>query len=256
MELGADLRGKTVLISGASSGLGAHFARLFARSGCHVAIGARRVDRIKALQGTLPALGAASALALTLDVTDEASVMAAFHAVCDGPGVPDIIVNNAGISGEGEAVSQPAAAFDEVIATNLRGVWLLSRIAAQRWQADKRGGTIINIASILGFRQARGLTAYATSKAAVVQMTKTLALEWARSGVRVNAIAPGYFETEINEDFFDTEAGQIMLKRVPMRRTGRYEELDGPMILLASDASSYMTGSVIVVDGGHLCSSL
>ena len=256
MDLAQSLKGKTVLISGASSGLGAHFAKIFARSGCHVAITARRTGRIDALQQELLALGAPRILALAMDVTDEASITAAFDKVCAAFGVPDIIINNAGISGEGDALTQSVQEFDEVIETNLRGVWILSRVAARRWSADKRGGTIINIASILGFRQARSLAAYAASKAGVVQLTKVLALEWARSGIRVNAIAPGYFETEINEGFFGSEAGQVMLKRVPMRRTGRYDELNGPLLLLASDASSYMTGSIITVDGGHLCSSL
>lgn len=256
MDLAKSIAGKTVFISGASSGLGAHFAKTFARAGCHVVIAARRAERIAALEKELLALGALNAFALPMDVTDEASIATAFQAACDRLAVPDIIINNAGISGEGEALTQPAQEFDEVIDTNFRGVWLLSRIAARRWTADKRGGSIINIASILGFRQARNLAAYAASKAAVVQLTKVLALEWARGNIRVNAIAPGYFETEINEGFFGSEAGQVMLKRVPMRRTGRYDELNGPLLLLASDASAYMTGSVITVDGGHLCSSL
>lgn len=256
MDLAQSLKGKTVFISGASSGLGAHFARLFARSGCRVAIAARRADRLSALSAELSALGAPAMLALSMDVTDEASIQQAYQRCCTELNIPDVVINNAGISGEGDALSQAVQEFDDVVDTNFRGVWLLSRLAAREWAAKNRGGSIINIASILGFRQARNLAAYAASKAAVVQLTKVLALEWARNAIRVNAIAPGYFETEINEGFFNSEGGQIMLKRVPMRRTGRHEELDGPMLLLASDASTYMTGSVIVVDGGHLCSSL
>jgi NAD(P)-dependent dehydrogenase (short-subunit alcohol dehydrogenase family) len=143
-----------------------------------------------------------------------------------------------------------------VMNTNLRGVWIASAAAARGWRAAKSGGVIVNIASVAGLRQARGLVAYTTSKAAVVQLTKTLALEWARDGIRVNALAPGYFQTEINAGLFDGEAGQGLIKRIPMRRTGRLEELDAPMLLLASDASSFMTGEVLVVDGGHLVSSL
>lgn len=256
MDFAQSLKGRTIFISGASSGLGAHFAKLFARSGCRVAIAARRAERLHSLKSELTALGAPAVLALSMDVTDENSIAKAYQQCCTELNVPDVVINNAGISGEGDSISQPVQAFDEVVDTNFRGVWLLSRLAAREWTARNRSGSIINIASILGFRQARNLAAYAASKAAVVQLTKVLALEWARNAIRVNAIAPGYFETEINEGFFDSEAGQIMLKRVPMRRTGRYEELDGPLLLLASDASTYMTGSVIVVDGGHLCSSL
>jgi NAD(P)-dependent dehydrogenase (short-subunit alcohol dehydrogenase family) len=167
-----------------------------------------------------------------------------------------VLVNNAGVAGAGAALDMTSADFDEVIATNLRGVWLASVAVARRWQAAKRGGVIVNIASVLGMRVAGHVAAYAVSKAGVVQMTKALALEWARYNIRVNALAPGYIETELNDEFFASETGKAMLKRIPMRRLGQPHDLDGAFLLLATDASAWMTGEVLTVDGGHLVSSL
>ncbi|HVL72447.1 MAG TPA: SDR family oxidoreductase [Beijerinckiaceae bacterium] len=255
MDLGARLKGRHVLITGASSGLGAHFARLAARCGAGVTIGARRRDRLESLAAELRALGAAHALALDLDVTDEGSIEAALDAATTEAPL-DVLVNNAGIAGGGAALDTPAPSFDEVIATNLRGVWLASVAAARRWRDAKRDGIVVNVASILGVRVAGGVAPYAVSKAGVVQMTAALALEWARYGIRVNGIAPGYIETEINAGFFATEHGQAMLKRIPTRRLGQPEDLDGAFLLLATDASAWMTGATIPVDGGHLVSGL
>jgi NAD(P)-dependent dehydrogenase (short-subunit alcohol dehydrogenase family) len=211
---------------------------------------------LEALIGELNAGGAAGAFAVDLDVAEETSIERAVAAAEEALGPVDVLVNNAGIADGGTALDTAPEAFDRVIATNLRGVWLMSTAAARRWREAKRGGVIVNIASILGFRVAGGVAAYAVSKAGVVQMTQAHALEWARFGIRVNALAPGYIATDINAAFFDTEPGQAMVKRIPMRRLGQPDDLDGAFLLLATDASRWMTGATIPVDGGHLVSTL
>jgi NAD(P)-dependent dehydrogenase (short-subunit alcohol dehydrogenase family) len=253
MDLGSRLKGRHLLVTGASGGLGEHFARLCARCGAAVTVAARRVDKLQALMEDLRSAGAEEVRAIALDVAEEASVETAFAGL-DRP--LDVLVNNAGIAGNGPAIDTPVEEFDRIIATNLRGVWLMSTVAARRWRDAGRTGTIVNIASVLGFRVAAGTAPYVVSKAGVVQMTKVLALEWARHGIRVNALAPGYIATDINADFFGSEQGQAMIKRIPMRRLGHPEDLDGAFLLLATDASAWMTGSAITVDGGHLVSSL
>lgn len=256
MDLGAKLKGQRVLITGASSGLGAHFARLAARCGADVVIGARRVSRLDALAAELRSAGAADVTAIELDVTNADSVKHAFETLSGAGKVLDVVVNNAGVSGPGAAMDQPIEDYDMVMATNLRGVWLVAVEAARRWRDAGRGGSIVNIASIQGERVAPGITAYSTSKAGVVHMTKSLALEWARHGIRVNALEPGYVSTEMTDEIWETDYGRALIKRIPMRRLGKPEELDGALLLLATDAGSWMTGSVIAVDGGHLCSAL
>ncbi len=256
MDLGAGIAGRRVLVTGASGGLGEHFARLVARHGGAVAVGARRVDKLHALVDELKGLGAADAAAVALDVADEASVEAALEAAEGALGPLDVLVNNAGISTTTAALDTPAAEFDRVIGTNLRGVWLTSVGAARRWREAGRAGAIVNVASILGLRVAGGVAPYTASKAAVVQLTEALALEWARHRIRVNALAPGYIATDINRDFFETEAGQALIRRIPLRRLGRPEDLDAPFLLLAGEAAPWMTGAVVPVDGGHLVSSL
>lgn len=256
MNLGALIAGKTVFITGASSGIGAHLAQTSARCGANVVMAARRIDALHAMESDLKSRGAAGVLSLQLDVSDEARVRSAITAAREAFGPIDVIVNNAGVAGGSPAMDMSIAEFDSIIAINLRGAFLVASEAARAWRDEKRGGAIVNIASVLGFRQAGGVSAYAISKAGVVQMTKVLALEWARYNIRVNAIAPGYFDTAMNEGYFDTEAGKTMIKRIPMRRIGDLGDLDGPFLLLATEASRFMTGAIVPVDGGHLVNSL
>ncbi|PTW62642.1 NAD(P)-dependent dehydrogenase (short-subunit alcohol dehydrogenase family) [Breoghania corrubedonensis] len=256
MDLGARLKGRRILVTGASSGLGTHFAEICAKNGASVAVAARRIDRLEQLVGELKAAGAPEAVALPLDVTNETSVKDCTAAAAEALGGLDVLVNNAGMASEGLSLDQTIEDFDAVLDVNLRGVWLMATEAARHWRDAKSPGAIINIASVLGLRVAPGVVPYAISKAGVVQLTKALALELARFEVRVNAIAPGYFATEINEGFFETPRGEAMVKRIPMRRIGHLGELDAPFLLLATDASSFMTGAVIPVDGGHLVNSL
>jgi NAD(P)-dependent dehydrogenase (short-subunit alcohol dehydrogenase family) len=256
MDMGAMLAGKRVLVTGASSGLGENFARLAARCKAQVVIGARRKERLEALAAELTALGASQVTVLSLDVASEASILSAFEQIDATGGALDVVVNNAGISGDGLALTLPTQTFDDIMAINVRGVWLVAVQAARRWKEAGRGGSIVNIASIQGERVMTGITPYSTSKAAVVHMTKSLALEWARYGIRVNAIEPGYIGTEMTDMMWETDYGKALIKRIPMRRLGRPEELDGLFLLLATEAGSWMTGACVPVDGGHLCSSL
>ncbi|MFT3802150.1 MAG: SDR family oxidoreductase [Burkholderiaceae bacterium] len=256
MDLGALLKGKRVLVTGASSGLGENFARVSASCGAKVVIAARRRQRLDALEGALRELGAPDVTVLEMDVESEASIEAGF-ATIDSTGDPlDVVVNNAGISMSARPLEMPLSDFDKQMAINVRGVWIVSMLASRRWQAAGRGGAIVNIASIQGERVAPGITPYSTSKAAVVQMTKSLALELARYNIRVNAIEPGYIGTEMTDEMWQTDYGRAMIKRIPMRRLGKPEELNGLFLLLATEAGSWMTGACVPVDGGHLCSGL
>jgi NAD(P)-dependent dehydrogenase (short-subunit alcohol dehydrogenase family) len=248
MEL--TLEGKRALVTGASGGLGLHFARVMAEAGAHVTLAARRLDRVEAEAAALRDAGLAAG-ARALDVTAPESVAALFEAA----GPFDVVINNAGIADGGAALDQSPQDFARVIDTNLNGVFTVARAAA-RGMSAAGGGSIVNIASILGLRVSGHVAAYAASKAGVIQLTKALALEWARHGVRVNALCPGYVETPINAGFFATDAGRALIRRIPQRRLGQLSDLDAPLLLLASDRSAYMTGAVVAVDGGHLVSGL
>ena len=238
------LDGKTALVTGASSGLGLHFARVLAARGASVVLAARRHE---ALEEARAGIGGATR-AVALDVTDPDSIEAAFAEIGDAP---DILVNNAGVTTDTPALAMDAATWDRVVDTNLKGAFLVAQAEAKALRAAGKGGVIVNVASITGLRPAGNLSAYAASKAGLIHLTKTLALEWARHGIRVNALCPGYIETDLNRDFFASEAGQALVKRIPQRRLGRLEDLDGALLLLASDAGRYITGASLAVDGGR-----
>ena len=255
MSAGGALANSIALVTGASSGLGRHFASVLADAGAAMALTARRTEPLAELARSIEAQGG-QALAVPMDVASGESVRTAFDRIEATLGTPDLIVNNAGIVIAKPLLEQAEADWDAVLDTNLKGAFLVATEAARRMRAQSRGGAIVNIASILGFRQAGNVTPYAVSKAGMVQLTRSMALELARFDIRVNAIAPGYFDTEMNNEFWGTPHGAEMLKRIPRRRLGKPEELDGALLLLASNTSSYMTGAVITVDGGHLVSTL
>ena len=250
-----DLTGRTAIVTGASAGLGRRFAKVLAACGAKVACTARRKDKLDDLARELANAGAKS-FPVAMDVTEARTIEAAFAAAEKALGPVGILVNNAGTVVGKPALAQTESDWDAVIDTNLKGAFAVAQACARHMIAEGRGGAIVNVASILGLRVAGNVAPYAISKAGVVQMTKALALEWARHGIRVNAVAPGYIETDLNRDFLASEPGQALMGRVPQRRFGRPDDLDGALLLLASDASAYMTGSVVAVDGGHLVSSL
>ena len=250
-----DLKGRVALVTGASSGLGAEFARVLAAAGAHVVVAARRIDRLENLVAEIQAAGG-EATAVSLDVNAANSIRAAFDAAEQAVGTVQILVNNAGISRAGYLRRLSEEDWDAVMDTNLKSVWRVSAEAANRLAAASSPGSIINISSVLAFGTSRILGSYMAAKAGVVQLTRAMATEWAEKNIRVNSIAPGYFPTEINEGFFETDKGREMISRIPQGRIGNSSELAGPLLLLASDASSYMTGSVVTVDGGHLCQQM
>ncbi len=244
------LDGKVAMVTGASSGLGRHFAVTLARAGAKVAAAARRLDKLRELVGEIEGFDG-RAIALSLDVTDAASVRAAVAAAETELGAITILVNNAGVTVAKPVLELEEADWDRVVDTNLKGAWLVAQEVARHMARLGHGGSIINIASILGFTPAVQLAPYAASKAGLIHLTRALAVELARHHIRVNAIAPGYIESDMNREFLASPAGERMVRRIPQRRFGEPADLDGVLLLLASDASSYMTGSVITVDGGQ-----
>jgi len=245
-----DLAGKVALVTGASSGLGARFAEVLAENGAAVVLVARRADRLHALAARIEQSGG-RALAIGADVRDRAAMRAAFDAAEQAFGTVTILVNNAGVVHSGRAIEQTEEDWRRVLSTNLDAVFYWAQEAARRMLAAGKGGAIVNIASILGLNVDKGVIAYATAKAGVIQMTKALALELAFKGIRVNAIAPGWIVTEINRDYLSGEQGAAMKRQIPMGRFGEECDLDGPLLLLVSDAGRYMTGATVVADGGQ-----
>lgn len=246
------LKDRVALVTGASSGLGIQFAKALADNGAPVALVARRADRLAALKAEIESKGG-KAVAIQADVTDQVAMVRAFDAAEKAFGTVTILVNNAGIAQSSRrAIDVSAEEWRKVLSVNLDAVFANAQEAARRMLAAKQKGSIVNIASVLGFGVAKGVAAYATAKAGVVQITKALAVELAFKGVRVNAIAPGWFVTEINDKYLMSEAGEQIKRDIPMGRFGNTGDLDGALLLLVSDAGSYITGSTIVVDGGQV----
>jgi len=250
------LDGKVALITGAGSGLGRQFAETLSGAGASVVLAARRREKLDETAGLIQSKGG-NAICLELDVTDSLSVTNCIRETISEAGVPDILVNNAGVARQDFLTDISEEDWDAVLDTNLKGVFMMAQGVAKAMINAGKTGNIINIASILGLRVSKRVGSYVASKSAVVQLTKAMAIEWSRYNIRVNALAPGYFITEINEEqFADDSAAEFLRQHVPMGRVGELHEIDGPLLLLASDAGSFMTGSIITVDGGHVCSSL
>ena len=248
--LTADLSGRAALVTGASSGLGRHFALTLARAGAKVALAARRADALRGLAEEIRAFDG-RAMPIALDVRDAASVRDCVTAAETELGALSILINNAGVAETRPALETEEADWDRVMGTNLKGAWLVAQETARHMARLGHGGSIVNVASILGLAGAAQVAPYAASKAGVISLTQSLAVEWARHGIRVNALAPGYIETDLNRDFLQGPAGEAIRKRVPQRQFGQAADLDGALLLLVSDASRYMTGSLLVVDGGQ-----
>jgi NAD(P)-dependent dehydrogenase (short-subunit alcohol dehydrogenase family) len=248
--MNTDMTGRVAVVTGASGGLGAHFARLLSANGAAVALTARRVDRIEALAAELNAAGG-RAIALSLDVAEAEAIGPALDRIQAELGPIDILVNNAGIGGEGLALDVSIEDFDATFAVNVRGTFFAAREAARRMIAAGIEGRIVNIGSIASHTVLPGLSAYCGSKAAVAMLTRSLAREWARKGIAVNALCPGYIETAINDAWWPTEGGQKQLKGFPRRRLMDATDLDMAFLMLAGPAARAMTGSVITVDDGQ-----
>lgn len=247
---------KWVFITGASSGIGHYFAQLFWEQGCNLVIAARRVSKLNELSQRLNKSNSQKLVALELDLSDKNSIDAALDSLNEKKIDIDVLINNAGVAESDFFINTPFEDMQNVFQTNLQGPWYLTQGISKQMIESKRSGSIINIASILAAETTQRVSAYASSKAALVHMSKILALELARYDIRINCLAPGYIETPLNSDFFASQAGHEMIKRIPQRNLGQYEDLAGPVLLLASHLSRYMTGSTITIDGGHSCRSL
>lgn len=246
-----NLSGRVAVITGASSGLGRRFAEVLAANGAAVALVARRTDRLKELQAKIEKAGG-KAIAIEADVLDRASMVRAFDAVEKALGTVTILINNAGVAHSTRAIDLSEEEWRRVVGTNLDAVFAWAQEGAKRMLAAGQKGAIVNIASVLGFGVSKGTVAYSTAKAGVIQMTKALGLELAFKGVRVNAIAPGWFVTEINHEYLSSEQGKKLTRDIPVGRFGRDGDLDGALLLLVSDAGGYMAGATVVVDGGQM----
>lgn len=257
MTVRFDLTGRLALVTGASGALGGHFARALAEHGAAVVLAARRVERLAERAAALAKTGAL-ALAVPLDVTQAASIAAALDAAAARFGRPvDLLVNNSGVAVHKPIFDHDEADWTQVMDVNAKGAWMLSLECARRLAAAKRPGAIVNIASVLGVtRNSAMVHEYAASKAALAQLTRSMAVELARHDIRVNALAPGYLATEINDAFLASEAGEALRKRIPQRRFGTVADLEAALLLLASDAGAYITGAVLVVDGGLSVASI
>jgi NAD(P)-dependent dehydrogenase (short-subunit alcohol dehydrogenase family) len=246
-----DLHGKVAMVTGASSGLGLRFAEVLAENGAAVVLVARRAERLAALGSRIEKSGGA-ALAVDADVRDRTAMAAAFDAAEKKFGTVTILVNNAGVAHSGRAVELAEEEWRRILSTNLDAVFFCAQEAARRMLAAGSTGAIVNIASVLGFGVDKGVVAYATAKAGVIQLTKALALELAFKGIRVNAIAPGWIVTELNRDYLQSERGAALKREIPIGRFGEERDLDGPLLLLVSDAGRFITGATIVADGGQM----
>ena len=254
-EFKVSLAGRRALVTGASKGLGAHFAHTLAAAGASVAVAARDVSACETICAKLRDSGV-KAVAVAMDVSSRASVEMAVAKAANELGGLDILINNAGVTQTVPLIDQDEMGWNRIFDTNLKGAFFTGQAAARIMRDNRSGGSIVNVASILGHRVAGQVAAYAASKAALVQLTKSMALEWARFGIRANALCPGYIATDLNQEFLSGDAGQALMKRIPQRRFGTLTDLDGPLLFLCSNASSYVNGSSLVADGGHLVSSL
>jgi NAD(P)-dependent dehydrogenase (short-subunit alcohol dehydrogenase family) len=249
MSFACDLNGQTALVTGASSGLGRQFALTLASAGARVAVAARRIDRLEGLAGDIRAKGG-KAVAVAMDVTEQSSIAPALDAAEAELGPIDILVNNSGVSVQRRIVDVTPEDFAYVMNTNVFGAFFVAQAVARRMIERRTAGRIVNVASVVAHKVVRELSVYGMSKAAIVQMTKSQALEWARHNINVNAICPGYIRTEMNADYWDTERGKKFVDGFPRRRVGKPEDLDGLLLLLCSGQSGFMTGASIAIDDG------